>query len=289
MDFSSIQSLGNYTKMLKMQTNWDKKRQSKNYLEKSDQNQRYNPETDPLAPYRQQLDEMRDSKNIAAETIYTKLRAGKKLSSDEMAYLAENDPESYRKAKEIQMEQEAYERKLKQCKTKDDVQRLKMVQVNKVLNAVNTIKNNPNIPEGSKLGLIMHEQAKLQATLDAEKRFVESGEYAKLPTDEERNEILKEEQERLEELKGTDGAEKEPENVEGEDQTDVEDGDKHLTTDTESTPKPEMPETSPAVAIEKKESVPHEAAKQAYQQMMNVEQDIRMEDVRRKTGVHKKV
>ena len=77
-----------------------------------------------------------------------------------MAYLEEHDPQLYKKAKEIEMERQAYEQELKRCKTKEDVQRLKMSHAASALSTVNEVKNNPNIPGGKKLELIVQEHCK---------------------------------------------------------------------------------------------------------------------------------
>ncbi|MEG2054465.1 MAG: hypothetical protein RR052_05925, partial [Oscillospiraceae bacterium] len=55
------------------------------------------------------------------QSIYQKLDCGKKLSHKEMEYLKEKNPELYEKVKRIQEEREEFEKKLSQCKTKEDV------------------------------------------------------------------------------------------------------------------------------------------------------------------------
>lgn len=127
-----------------------------------------------------------DGTTKMANQIDLKLNSGKKLTAEEMEYLQTHDPQKYQKVKQMEAEQKNYENELKKCKTKDEVQRLRMAHTAASLNAVNTIKNNPAIPEEKKLELIMEEHQKNQAIEASTAEFVESGRYAKLPTEEER-------------------------------------------------------------------------------------------------------
>ena len=109
-----------------------------------------------------------------------------------MEYLQKNDPQLYQKVKSIEAEQKNYENELKRCKTKEEVQRVRTNHAAASLSTVNNIKNNPNIPEGKKLELIWQEHMKNQALEEVTKEFVESGKYAKLPTEAEKAEAEKE-------------------------------------------------------------------------------------------------
>ena len=59
------------------------------------------------------------------------------------------------------------------------------------LSAVNSIMNNPVIPEEKKFELVMQEHRKNQAMQTTTQEFVESGQYAKLPTEAERQKAEK--------------------------------------------------------------------------------------------------
>ncbi len=93
------------------------------------------------------------------------------------------------------------------CKTKEEVQRVRTNHAAASLSAVNNIKNNPNIPEGKKLELIWQEHMKNQALEEVTKEFVESGKYAKLPTEAEKAKAEKE----LEEAKKAEKGIEDPE------------------------------------------------------------------------------
>ena len=129
------------------------------------------------------------SAKLAAQ-IRTKLANGKKLTAEEMEYLQKNDPQMYQKVKSIEAEQKNYENELKRCKTKEEVQRVRMNHTAASLSTVNSIKNNPAIPEEKKLELIWREHMKNMALEETTREFVESGQYAKLPTEAEKAEAF---------------------------------------------------------------------------------------------------
>jgi hypothetical protein len=56
------------------------------------------------------------------QAIGNKLMSGKKLSHEDMEFLREHDPETYKKAVKIEQEREAFRRALENCKTKQEVQ-----------------------------------------------------------------------------------------------------------------------------------------------------------------------
>ena len=147
-------------------------------------------------PVRKQAEDIRkanaDGTTKMNSQIDLKLKTGRKLTAEEMEYLQKTDPQKYQKIKAMQAEQESYEKELKRCKTKEEVQRVRMAHTAGSLNAVNSIKNNPVIPEEKKFELIMQEHYKHMALEESTKEFVESGKYAKLPTEAEKAEAEKE-------------------------------------------------------------------------------------------------
>ncbi len=191
MNFSTMQSLGTYTKQLEMQIKWQKKKANNDFT--ADGSTKLN---DSIA---RQAEEIRmsqaDGSAKMSSQIRTKLATGKKLTREEMEYLQKNDPQTYQKAKAIEEEQKSYEEELKRCKTKEDVQRVKMNRTAASLSVVNSVKNNPAIPEGAKLGIMWQELMKSRALEETMGKFIESGRYAQLPTEAEKAEaekILKE-------------------------------------------------------------------------------------------------
>lgn len=137
------------------------------------------------------LDKLSRRASFEKETVLAKLKSGQSLSGSELEHLRQTDPASYQKAKQLEAERAAYERQLKQCKTKEDVERLRMSKLSSSMAAVSAIANNPNIPEEKKLEMLEQERMRVNAINNETNEFVKSTEYAKLPTDAERNEKIR--------------------------------------------------------------------------------------------------
>lgn len=188
MDFSVMQSIGKYTKNMEMQMKWKQRKANNDFTADGSTTL-----SDSIA---RQAEEIRksqaDGSSKLSAQIRTKLAAGKKLTQEEMDYLQKNDPQTYQKAKAIEEEQKCYEEELKRCRTKEDVQRVKMNHTVASLSTVNNVKNNPAIPEGAKLGIMWQELMKTKALEETMGEFVKSGRYAQLPTEAEKAEAEKE-------------------------------------------------------------------------------------------------
>ena len=187
MDFSVMQSIGKYTKNMEMQMKWKQKKANNDFT--ADGSTKL---SDSIA---RQAEEIRksqaDGSSKLSAQIRTKLATGKKLTQEEMDYLQKHDPQTYQKAKSIEEEQKSYEEELKRCRTKEDVQRVKMNHTAASLSTVNNVKNNPAIPEGAKLGIMWQELMKTRALEETMGEFVKSGRYAQLPTEAEKAEAEK--------------------------------------------------------------------------------------------------
>ena len=66
-----------------------------------------------------------------------------------------------------------------------------MSKLSSSMAAVSAIANNPNIPEEKKLEMLEQERMRVNAINNETNEFVKSTEYAKLPTDAERNERIR--------------------------------------------------------------------------------------------------
>ncbi|NDO45613.1 hypothetical protein [Clostridium sp. MD294] len=77
-------------------------------------------------PERARIEKEQKQKQISQKIsdIRTKLKFGKKLTDKELRLLREHAPELYKKAEAVQQERKNFKEALKNCKTKDDVQRL---------------------------------------------------------------------------------------------------------------------------------------------------------------------
>lgn len=192
MNFLTVQSLNAYTRNMEMQMKWQKKQDNSDFT--ADGSMKL--DNDPTRRQAEQIRQSRaDGSDQLAKQIDLKLNSGQKLTAEEMDYLRTHDPQTYQRVKSIETEQKNYENELKKCKTKEEVERVKMTHTAASLGAVNSIMNNPVIPEEKKFELVMQEHRKNQALQVTTQEFVESGEYAKLPTEAERLKAEKELQE----------------------------------------------------------------------------------------------
>ncbi len=153
--------------------------------------QAFSKEIDPqIRQFQEDLKKMRENRKMGS--ITSKLKSGAELTSEEIEYLRINAPEAYREYLEVRAEREAYERQLKACRTKEDVERLKFNKMGSLLAEAKAVLNNPNIPEGKKLGLAEKILKKTMAVNIVHIKFVESGRYQQLPDDAEMAEEKKE-------------------------------------------------------------------------------------------------
>lgn len=207
MSMMMISSLNTYTQNMKMQMKWEQKRTEGNYSSDGSTSLTKKVQTESESSSIAEITDNHSHQSIM-RGIQVKLNAGKQLSSSELEYLKKYDPEAYQHAKSVEMERKAYEQRLKNCKTKEEVQMLKASQMASSLDRVRDINNNPNISSGEKLKLTLQEHQKVSSITDSTKEFTESKEYKQLPTEAEKNKAEKELKEAKEdELKGTDKTE----------------------------------------------------------------------------------
>lgn len=108
-----------------------------------------------------------ESKEQYEQRISAKLRLGKKLTADEMDYLAKNNPVMYQKALRAQMMRKALEERLKACTSKQEAESV-------YANAMSSISEND--PDREIL---------TAALSDAYQEFCQTQKYKKLPQTQE--------------------------------------------------------------------------------------------------------
>lgn len=126
-----------------------------------------------------------ERKRSATSELYTKLQSGGTLTAEEIAYLKENDPEALADYERAQAEKKAYEQALKNCKTKEDVDRLKLNRMGNFAAQAKSIANNPYIPKEKKLELMQKLNNEVCLIRDAHNEFVKSRVYEELPEEAE--------------------------------------------------------------------------------------------------------
>lgn len=172
-------TIRNTVKLADLDNKWQQKKQNGGLAVKKETD----AETRQILQYKEDLERMREGNHMAS--LEVKLRSGNNLTQEEIDYLKKNNPTAYRNYLEIQREKEAYERRLKSCKTKDDVEKFKVTELGKLAAESESVSNNPRIPEGKKLELIGKILGKVMNVQKVYTEFVKSGAYQELPTEEE--------------------------------------------------------------------------------------------------------
>ena len=174
-----VGSIRNTVKMAEMDNKWQQKKKNGGKALKAEMS----PQERQIQRYKEDIERMREGRQMS--DIDAKLKAGGTLTPEEITYLQRNCPEKYKEYVEIRNEREAYKRQMESCKTKEDVEKLKMNKMSSFLAEAKSVMNNPNIPKGKKLGLM---EKILRRVMGIEKeyvKFVNSGRYKNLPTEEE--------------------------------------------------------------------------------------------------------
>lgn len=130
----------------------------------------------------------------ATSELYTKLKTGGTLTEEEIAYLKEHDPEALAEYEKAQTEKKAYENALKNCRTKEDVQRLKLNRMGSFAAQAKEIASNPYIPKDKKVVLMQRLNNEVCMIRDAHQAFEKSRAYEELPEEQELRREAAEEQ-----------------------------------------------------------------------------------------------
>lgn len=130
----------------------------------------------------------------ATSELYTKLKTGGTLTEEEIAYLNEHDPEALAEYEKAQTEKKAYENALKNCRTKEDIQRLKLNRMGSFAAQAKEIASNPYIPKDKKVTLMQRLNNEVCMIRDAHQAFEKSRAYEELPEEQELRKEAAEEQ-----------------------------------------------------------------------------------------------
>ena len=183
-----------------------------------------------LQDFREQAEQMRKSQKHA--NIDAKLAAGEELTPEEIEYLRQNNPQALKDYEDTQKERESYKRALRNCRTKEAVERLKYTKMGQFMAEAKKISSNACIPKGKKVALLKRILQQATAVEDEHREFLKTSRYVSLPTEEEAREAEKAEKEQREaETTGAD----ETENTEEVKDTDAEDAEGTKNSDAEST------------------------------------------------------
>lgn len=174
-------------KMMVMQNKWEQKKSGGN-INKKEQKE-LTPQERELQRYREQLEETKKGNEYSA--LYSKIQIGQKLSPAEEDKLKAQDMKAYLDYKADQAEQEAYEERLKKCRTKDEAQRLQTAKMQGNLSKIKNIENDPYISDAEKLKMARIIQGDTTANAKIYQEFTQSEEYEKMPTEGELQQLRK--------------------------------------------------------------------------------------------------
>lgn len=174
-------------KMMVMQNKWEQKKSTGN-INKKEQKE-LTPQERELQRYREQLEETKKGNEYSA--LYSKIQIGQKLSPAEEDKLKAQDMKAYLDYKADQAEQEAYEERLKKCRTKDEAQRLQTAKMQGNLSKIKNIENDPYISDAEKLKMARIIQGDTTANAKIYQEFTQSEEYEKMPTEGELQQLRK--------------------------------------------------------------------------------------------------
>ena len=158
---------------------WQQKKQE-DPIKKNDQE--LTAQQRELQRFQEQLKEQRENKS---PEISAKLMAGGKLTQEEIEYLRKNDPQKLKEYEEIQQERASYKKQLKSCKSKEEVERLKMARMGRYMSQAKSIASDSAIPKGEKYKLMVKLLSEANGVAKEHIKFTRSLRYAQLPEEDE--------------------------------------------------------------------------------------------------------
>ena len=171
-------TIRNSVSLAALDSKWQQKKQDISKGSKED----LTAEERVLQRFQEQADSIRESRK--STDIDSKLQAGGKLTAEEIEYLKKNDPEALKEYEEVKRERESYKKQLKNCKSKEEVEKLKMTKMGHYMAEAKEITNDPYIPKAKKYQLMKKMLKKTSAVETEQEKFLQSLKYAKLPEEE---------------------------------------------------------------------------------------------------------
>lgn len=176
-------SVNSYLKNMDMQNKWEQKQRTGNY------------KADGIKTASEWVEKQKDSFNkkeqgngndSVLDSIKNKMYYGGTLTASELKYLRSKDEMAYQRALAAENERKIYEHELRMCRTKEDVQRYKMHHTAYAAKRVSSAMSDASMSEDDKLDAVMGDYQKMSAINKAERDFIRSGEYSRLPSQAEK-------------------------------------------------------------------------------------------------------
>ena len=168
----------NTVSLASLDSKWQQKKQQ-NPVRKTEE---MTAEQRELQRFQEQLKEMRENRS---PDINAKLMAGGKLTQEEIEYLRKNDPQKLKEYEEIQQERASYKKQLKNCKSKEEVERLKMTRMGRYMSQAKSIASDSTIPKGEKYKMMVKLLSEANGVAKEHIKFTKSLRYAQLPDEDE--------------------------------------------------------------------------------------------------------
>lgn len=111
-------TIRNAVNQMQLVNDWEQKKATGDVVKKQEGMTVTSQEESMIQHFREQLE--RDKESSAYSQIYNKIASGQELTASEEDAIRQKDPKAYMEYKAARMEQEAYERRLERCKTKEE-------------------------------------------------------------------------------------------------------------------------------------------------------------------------
>lgn len=184
---ADLYSVNSYLKNMDMQKKWEQKQRTGNY--KADgiktASEWVKKQKDTFKKKEQEREKARNSDSVL-DSIKNKAARGGMLTASELRYLRIKDEMAYQRALAAENERKIYEHELRMCRTKEDVQRFKMHHAIYAYDRVKSAMSNSSMSEDEKLEAVMGDYQRMSAINKAERDFIRSGEYSRLPSQAEK-------------------------------------------------------------------------------------------------------
>lgn len=235
-------TIRNAVKLADLDSKWEQKKKDTKALAKN-----LDPEARQLIQYQEDIRQIREGNQLSS--IKTKLISGGELTLEEIDYLKKKNPQLYKEYQDAKAEKEAYKRQLKNCKTKEDVDRVKLTKMQGYMAQAKSITNNPNIPKGQKLGMLQRILMKTSFIQKGHMEFINSGQYSSLPTEAEEAQEAKKDAENTQSITSINPSEEtptdsNPTNTDFSEQDSILNPEDSFTSSSENQPQSEYPVTT---------------------------------------------
>lgn len=166
----------NSVQLASLDSKWQQKKKSGEVLKK---NQDMMDEERELQSYQKQADDIREGNRTTDLT--NKLMSGAPLSPEEKAYLTQNNPQAFKDYEELKSKKDSYRNELKNCKSKADVEKLKLSRMGNYMAQAKEIANDPNIPKDKKIELMQKLSKEVDEIEETHEEFTKTMTYSDLP------------------------------------------------------------------------------------------------------------